>query len=231
MNIFQRVIIEPFERFFDKVIQFLPNLFVSMLILIVGIVLGWVLRKIFLRIFKAIGLDNISTRSGLFELLKKGGIEEPLSVLLSRVIGWITIVIFVVISARELRIPAVERLFESFLIYLPSVFVAALILLLGYILGNFLGRAALIASVNAGIKISGLIGKSVKYTVFILSATMALEQLGIGRGTIIIAFAIVFGGVVLALALAFGLGGRYIAKEYLEKKLLKEEEKDDIEHL
>jgi hypothetical protein len=231
MNILQRVIIEPFERFLDKVVQFLPHLFVSILILIVGIVLGWVLRKIFLRIFKAIGLDNISTRSGLLELLKKGGIEEPLSVLLSRVIGWITIVIFVVISARELRIPAVERLFESFLIYLPSVFVAALILLLGYILGNFLGRAALIASVNAGIKISGLIGKSVKYTVFILSATMALEQLGIGRGTIIIAFAIVFGGVVLALALAFGLGGRYIAKEYLEKKLLKEEEKDDIEHL
>jgi len=231
MNIFQRVITEPFERFFDKVVQFLPHLFVSILILIVGIVLGWFLRKIFLRIFKAIGLDNISTRSGLLELLKKGGVEEPLSVLLSRVIGWITIVIFVVISARELRIPAVERLFESFLIYLPSVFVAALILLLGYILGNFLGRAALIASVNAGIKISGLISKSVKYTVFILSATMALEQLGIGRGTIIIAFAIVFGGVVLALALAFGLGGRYIAKEYLEKKLLKEEEKDDIEHL
>ena len=59
---------------------------------------------------------------------------------------------------------------------------------------------------------------------------MALEQLGIGRETIIIAFAIVFGGIVLALSIAFGLGGRDIAKEYLEKKL-KGEEKDEIEHL
>lgn len=231
MNIFQKVIIEPFNRFLDKVVQFLPNLLISILILIVGVVLGMVLKRIFLRVFKTIGLDNISTRSGLLELLRKGGIEEPVSVLLSRLVGWITIVIFVVISARQLHIPAVERLFESLLIYLPSVFIAALILLLGYMLGNFLGRAALIASVNAGIKISGLIGKFVKFTVFILSGTMALEQLGIGRGTIIIAFAIIFGGVVLALALAFGLGGRDIAKEYLEKKLLKEEEKDDIEHL
>lgn len=231
MNILQRVIIEPFSRFLDKIVQFLPNLLVSILILILGFILGMVLKRIFLRVFKAIGLDNISTRSGLLELLRKGGIEDPVSVLLSRVVGWITIVIFVVISARELHIPAVERLFESFLIYLPSVFVAALILLIGYMLGNFLGRAALIASVNAGIKISGLIGKFVKYTVFILSGTMALEQLGIGRGTIIIAFAIIFGGVVLAFALAFGLGGRDIAKEYLEGKLLKEEEKDDIEHL
>ena len=77
---------------------------------------------------------------------------------------------------------------------------------------------------NAGFKASGLIGKFVKLTVFLLLAvTMALEQLGIGRGTIIIAFAIIFGGIVLALAIAFGLGGRNIAKDYLEKKLLKGE--------
>ncbi len=114
---------------------------------------------------------------------------------------------------------------------LPNVFVAALILLFGYLLGNFFGRAALIASVNAGIRFSGLIGKFVKFTVFILSATMALEQLGIGRETVIIAFAIIFGGIVLALAIAFGLGGRDIAKAYLEKKMKGEEKKDEISHL
>ncbi|PIX89781.1 MAG: hypothetical protein COZ31_00170, partial [Nitrospirae bacterium CG_4_10_14_3_um_filter_44_29] len=168
---------------------------------------------------------------GVIELLRKGGIKDSVSVLLAKVIGWITIVIFAVISMRELEIPTVERLFESFLLYLPNVFVAALILLFGYLLGNFFGRAALIASVNAGIKISGLIGRFVKFTVFILSGTMALEQLGIARGTIIISFAIIFGGIVLALAIAFGLGGRDIAKEYLEKKVKGEEKKDEINHL
>lgn len=230
MNILQKVIIEPFERFWDKVLQFLPNFLASILILIVGIIFGIILKGLFLRLFKAISLDKFSEKSGVVELLRKSGIKDSVSVLISKIIGWITIIIFAIISMRALDLPVVERLFERFLLYLPNVFVAALILLFGYLLGNFFGRAVLIASVNAGIKFSGLIGKFVKFTVFILSATMALEQLGIGRGTIIIAFAIIFGGVVLAFAIAFGLGGRDIAKEYLEKKL-KGEERDDIEHL
>ena len=230
-NFLQRVIIEPFERFFEKVLQFLPDFLSAILIFTLGIVLGFILRAVSLRLFRTIKLDKFSERSGVIELLRKGGIKDSVSVLLAKVIGWITIVIFAVISMRELEIPTVERLFESFLLYLPNVFVAALILLFGYLLGNFFGRAALIASVNAGIKISGLIGRFVKFTVFILSGTMALEQLGIARGTIIISFAIIFGGIVLALAIAFGLGGRDIAKEYLEKKVKGEEKKDEINHL
>jgi uncharacterized membrane protein len=118
--------------------------------------------------------------------------------------------------------------------YLPNVFTALLVLLVGYVLSNFLGRAALIASVNAGIRVSGVIGKFVKLLVLTLSATMALEQLGIGRETVILTFAIVLAGVMLALALAFGLGGRDLAREYLEKKMRGKdegEERDEISHL
>ena len=128
--------------------------------------------------------------------------------------------------------PAIEQILERFFLYLPNIFVAVIILFFGYLLSNFLGRAALIAAVNAGWKVSGLVGRLVKLTVFLLAVTMALEQLDIGRGTIVIAFAIIFGGIVLALAIAFGLGGRDIAKEYLEKKIKGEEEKkDEISHL
>ncbi|HAK88576.1 MAG TPA: hypothetical protein DHV16_05070 [Nitrospiraceae bacterium] len=230
-NLLQRLTIEPFERFFDKVIQFLPTLITSGFILIAGIVIGVFLKAVFLKLARAVKLDAVSERSGIIDLMRKGGIKDSVSVFLSKVIAWITIAVFAVISMRELQIPAVERLFENLLLYLPNVFAAALILLFGYLLGNFFGRTALIASVNAGIKLSGLISRFVKFTVFILAGTMALEQLGIGRGTIIIAFAIVFGGIVLALAIAFGLGGRDIAKAYLEKKLTEKEEKDEIEHL
>jgi hypothetical protein len=230
-NFLHKVTIEPFERFLEKVVQFLPNFLTSVLILVVGIISGIVLKSLCLRLFRAANIDGLSEISGVVGLVKKSGIKEPLSVLLSRAVGGITVIVFAIISMRTLEIPAVERLFESLLLYLPNVFVAALILLVGYLIGNFLGRAALIAAVNAGIKVSGLIGKFVKLTVFLLAVTMALEQLGIGRGTIIIAFAIVFGGIVLALAIAFGLGGRNLAKAYLEKKLLKEDEKDEIEHL
>jgi hypothetical protein len=233
MNDFlRRLIIEPFDKFFEKVQHFLPMLLSSILIFITGLILGLILKTIFLRVFRAIKLDKFSERSGLVELFKKGGIREPLSHILSRFIGWMTIISFLIISLNSLDIPAIEQILERFILYLPNIFVGAVILLLGYLLSNFFGRAALVAAVNAGIKLSGLIGKLVKLTVFLLASTMALEQLGIGSGTIVIAFSIILGGVVLTLAIAFGLGGRDIAKEYLEKKIKGEEEKkDEISHL
>ena len=226
-----RIIIEPLDRSLERVIQFLPSLLTSILILVIGIVIGVLLRVVFLRLFKAINLDGLSEKLGMAEMLHKGGISDTLSTLLSKIIGWLTILVFIIISLSSLDVPAVKRLLEGLFLYLPNVFVAVLILFLGYLLSNFLGRAALIASVNAGIRVSGLIGRVVKFTVFVLSGTMALEQLGIGKETVIIAFAIIFGGIVLAFAISFGLGGRDIAKDYLEKKLLKGEERDDIEHL
>ena len=140
--------------------------------------------------------------------------------------------VFTVLSLKALEISTLEQLFEELFLYLPNIVAAIMILLAGYVLGNFSGRAALIASVNSGLRLSGLVGGVVKGAIFILSATMALEQLGIGSDTVIVAFAILFGGIVLALAVAFGLGGKDIAKEYLETKLRGEETKDDgIGHL
>lgn len=231
MNIFEKVIIGPLESFFDKILLFLPNFLISILILLAGIILAVVIRVIFSRLFKALSIEKFLERTGLAELLRKGGIKETALDLLSKLIGWTIIIIFAIISLQALHAPAVERLLEQFLLYLPNIFIAIMILFFGYLLGNFFGRAALIASVNAGLRISGMIGKFVKLTVFLLCATMALEQMGIGRDTVVIAFAIIFGGIVLSLAIAFGLGGRDIAKEYLEKHLKGENQKDDISHL
>ena len=83
MNIFQRVIIEPFEQFYEKVIQFLPNFLTSLLILIIGIILGRILNTIFLKIFRTIGLDKFSEKSGVIDLIRKGGIKDSVSVLFS----------------------------------------------------------------------------------------------------------------------------------------------------
>ena len=125
MNTLERVFIEPFESFYEKVLQFLPSLLTSLLLLAVGIVLGRLLKVIFGKVLKTIKLDKFADKLGMMEVLRKGGIKEPLSVLLSRIVGWITVVIFVVISLRALEVPIVERLLERFLLYVPNVFVAA----------------------------------------------------------------------------------------------------------
>lgn len=230
-NFLDRIIIEPFDRLLERLLQFLPDIFIAILIFVTGIALGILLKALSLKVFHAVKLDTIAERAGAVEAMRKGGITEPVSQILARAVAWVTVISFSIISLRTLSVPAIEGILERFILYLPNIFVAAVILFLGYFLANFFGRAALIASVNAGFKLSGLVGRLVKLSIFSLAITMALEQLGIGRETIIIAFAIMFGGVVFALSLAFGLGARDIAKEYLERKMKGEETKDDISHL
>ncbi len=228
---FRRVVVEPLKSLLDKLLDFLPNFFSFILIFVSGVIVGLILRSVLLRFFRIIGLDAFAERSGLVAALQKGGIREPLSLVLAKLISWIVIAGFTIFALNALKLPAVEQVLESFILYLPNIFVGTIIFLFGYLLSNFLSRAVLIAGVNAGIRIAGVIAKLVRLTVFVLAVTMALEQLGIGRGTIVIAFAIILGGVVLALAIAFGLGGRDIAQEYLERKLKGEEDKDEISHL
>lgn len=224
--------VEPFERFCEKLLVFLPNLITSLILLIIGVLLGIFVKWAFNRAFKAMNLDGLSNKLGMTDALSRSGIKDPLSAMVSRVLKWLTIVTFIIVAMQNLSIPTVEHLIDRIFLYLPNIFIAALILILGYILSNFFGRAALIASVNAGMASAGLVGKAVKLTVFVLASTMALEQLGIGKDTIIIAFAIVFGGIVFALSIAFGLGGRDIAGDLLRKKMKEPKSQDDeIEHL
>lgn len=231
MSSIQNMIAEQLRMLSERIVQFLPHLLTAIVILIVGIIAGMVLKWLVSRILKGIGVDRFCARTGLPEMLKRGGVRDEVSALLGKMAGAIVIVVFMIISMRALDLPAIDRVLERFLFYLPNVFAALLIILLGYLISNIAGRAALIASVNAGMKISGIVGKLVKYSIVLLALSMALEHLGLGKETIIVAFAILFGGVILALALAFGLGGRDTAKEYLERKIKGEEKKDELDHL
>ncbi len=231
MDILHRLIIEPLSRSYESFLTLLPGLFTSIVLIILGVAMGLIGRSIFLRIFHAVRFDSLAQRLGATPFLAKAGIKNPPSHLVSKLVQWIIIVTFFIVAMQNLKIPTVEHLVERLFLYLPNVFVAAFILIVGYILSNFLGRTALIALVNAGIKNSGLAAKFVRFIVFLLTATMALEQLGIGKDTIIVAFAITFGGVVLAFSIAFGFAGQEMARRYLEKKKEDRQDDDDLTHL
>jgi hypothetical protein len=226
-----KVFIEPFNGLLEKISVFLPNLLASLVLIIIGLVIAWILKGIIVRATQFLKLDIISERLGVTQVLQKGGIKEPISRLTGRLVYWVVLISFIIMGLNALKVHAVENLLNRFLLYLPNVIAAVIVVVFGYILGNFLGRATLIASVNAGLTIASLLGEFVKFTVFIIATSMALELLGIGKNTVLVAFAIVFGGVVLAISIAFGLGGKEIAKDYIEQRLKEKEEKDNIEHL
>jgi len=231
MNFYERLIDEPIKGFLDRIVDFLPNILTAILILIFGLAAGWLTKVILRKILVVLKLDRLAEKVGFRRILVKGGLHEPLSSLLAKITGGFIVLAFLVVALGTLNIEVIHRLIERLFNYLPSIFFASVIISIGYVLGNFLGRATLIAAVNAGISMARFIGNGVKYLILFISISIALEQLGIGRDTVLISYAVVLSGVVLALAIAFGLGGRDSAKDFIERKLKGEERKNNINHL
>jgi len=231
-DISEHILTEPLKDFIQRLLVFMPNLLTCLIIFVFGFIAAWIVKYVVSKIANVLRVDRFCAKVGITETFGKVGIKEPPARLLSRIFYWLVVIIFVIIALYTLRVPAIEKLLEKFFLYLPDLFVAALLIIIGYILGNFLGRATLIASVNAGVRFSRLLSKGVKTIVVLLASVMALEQLGIGRGTVIVAFTILFGGFVFALSLSFGLAGKNIARQYLEGKIKGgSEEKDDLTHI
>ena len=229
---FENVLLDPMKQFLETAAAFIPNLLTGLFLLILGLVVAWFVKLFIVRFFRVIQVDTVFEKSGAAGAFRNLGIKDSLSGLIGRLSYWTVMLIFLTMALDALKTPAVEEFLARFFLYLPNVFVAVIVIVIGYLVGNFLGRATLIASVNANLPISSFLARFVKITVYITAASMALELLGIGKDTVLVAFAIVFGGIVLAFAIAFGLGAQDAARKYLEKKLEEKDRKpDDIEHI
>jgi hypothetical protein len=228
-------ILDSLNKFLGKVITFLPNLLAMVTILIIGFLIAWAIKILLLRFLKAIKFDRVSERWGLTHMLSKGGVIYSPANLLSRFFYWVIVLITLILGINALEVAATQNFIAQFFNYLPNLFAAIIILVIGYLVAIFLGQAALIAAVNAQMESAKLLSRSVRWFIIILALTMALYQLGIAETVIIAAFSIIFGGIVLALAIAFGWGGRDLAKDFLERLYRKkgkgDEDQDHISHI
>ena len=232
-NLIDKVIVEPLREVFQKIVAFLPSLLTGILVFAAGLLLAWLVKIVVVRIARLFKLDAAVARSGVTEALQKMAVKDTPAKLVGRTFFWLVTFIFFILALKVMKVPVIDQLLEKLLLFLPNIFVAIIILTIGWLLGNFLGRATLIASVNAGVNLSSQLSKGVKGVILLFAFVMAFEQLGIGRHTMVAAFTIAFGGAVLALALAFGLGGQGLARKYLEKRFKKDEDggPDDLKHL
>ena len=234
-EIWQSAIYDSFNKFLGKVITFLPNLLAMITILIIGFLIAWAIKILLLRFLKAIKFDRVSERWGLTHMLSKGGMSYSPANLLGRFFYWVIVLITLILGINALEVAATQNFIAQFFNYLPNLFAAIIILVIGYLVAIFLGQAALIAAVNAQMESAKLLSRSVRWFIIVLSLTMSLYHLGIAEKVIVSAFSITFGGIVLALAISFGWGGRELAKDFLERlyrtKQKKGEEPDRISHI
>ncbi len=218
-----------------KIANLAPDALQLIIIIVLGFIIAWLLKLILRYLLRAVKFDVFAYRTGMTSVLNKASIDRSASEVIGIVIYWCVVFLFFVIALGMLDVYAVDNLVVSIFTYIPHFVIAVFVFLLGYFLSRFLSRAVLIGLVNAHIRSAKLISTLFQMLIIILFAAMAIEQLGIARGIVVCTFAISFGGVTLASAIAFGLGGKDMAKDILERrfKVHKEEKSkpDEFSHL
>jgi hypothetical protein len=196
----------------------LPNVLAMLTLLALGVVLGLAARAILTRLARALDLDRRSQAWGLAGALLRAGIGRTPSQVVGLVAFWAVVALFATMGIDALSLPGSPGMTATLVSLLPRVLAAALILIVGWLAANFLGQAVLIAAVNAGLPEARLLSRGVRWAVMLFTAATTLTQIGIGTQMVMVTFGVTFGGVVFALALAFGLGGRHLARGILERR-------------
>jgi hypothetical protein len=227
------VIRETLDAFGQELAAFGPRLLAMLVILLAGLLIASSLRLVLRFLLRRVGFDSLAERLGLAHGLRNLGFAGHASGALAALVASLVLALFVVLAVGSLDLQFARDLLSQAFSYLPQVLVAAALLALGAVVAGFVRRGVLIAAVNAGLPSARLLAAFAQAALLILFGAMALEHLGVGRHIILISFTILFGGVVLALALAFGLAGRDLARELLERLARKGEaaREDPLRHL
>jgi len=213
--------------------HYLPRLIVMFIIAFVGWVLASLLKVILRSILRVSRFAKLSENAGTTQWLKQAALPSSTE-LLSRFVFWVAWVGFVLLGVSVLGIGGLGEHVSRFFLFLPRLFVALIILFFGLLAASFFSRAALLAAVNANFRSPRVLSISIRFILIIFVFSMVFEELGIADQTMLVAFGITFAAVMLGLSIAFGLGGKDLAREFLEKRFVanrKEEKEDELSPL
>ena len=232
-GILETTILEPFEQLARQLAQVVPVLVTVFLILLVGAAFAYLVRRLTYGALVLLKFDRLVAGTGLSGAVERTALFRSPSEFGARVAQgtiWVFIILFALSAAGT---EVTDELVARFVNYVPDFVTAVLVLLLGSAISQFLSRSALLAAVNAQWPGARFIAGGVRVLLMSLTVVVALEQLRIGRTALLVSFAILFAGIVIAGAIAFGLGGRDLARELLESRVKAPPpaEKDPLQHL
>ncbi|HWO42989.1 MAG TPA: hypothetical protein VNO43_14410 [Candidatus Eisenbacteria bacterium] len=207
------------NAFTTKIGAFLPDLFAAVVIIVLGWVLCNVVKRIVVRLLKLCHFDVLAERAGITQMLQRGGIKQSASEIIGLLVFWFLFLIVIVATLETLNLSGATDTLNFIYLYIPKIVAALVMLILGVYFANFLETVTRTSCANAGLEQAASIGRAVYIGTVIFVVAGILEILEIASEIVIWAFILVFGAVCLALALAFGLGGRDVAARYLEKWL------------
>lgn len=213
------------DAFITRIAVFLPNLFFAIAIILLGWVICNVIKRVVARVLKLCQFDLLAERAGIKQMLDRGGIRQSASDILGLLVFWFLFLIAIVTTLETLNLSGATDTLHTIYLYIPKIVAALVTLILGLYFANFLETVTRTSCANAGLEQSVSIGRAAYIATAVFVVAGIFEILDIASEIVIWAFILVFGAVCLALALAFGLGGREVAGRFLEKWL--EQKKSD----
>lgn len=211
------LLLEPLRALLVQVGQFLPRLALAALVLIGGWLLAKVARLATAKGLRAINFHVLTERAGMDGFLRQGGVETDTSGIFAALVYWLVVLAALVIGFNSLGLTYITDLLREVVLFVPRVIVALLILAFGAYFARFVGGTLATYCRSIGIQDGELLGRLAQYAIVGFVVLIALDQVQVGGEIVRLSFLIVLAGVVLALALAFGLGGQRWAAALLER--------------
>jgi hypothetical protein len=218
LNTWGQVLNTSFQNLWSGVIMFIPNLIVALVILAIGWAIGVAIGKAIAHLMKAIKFDEALKRAGFENFVQKSGLNLNSGKFLGSIVKYFVIVVFLIASFDVLGLNQVTAFLQQVVIgYLPQLIIAVLILLVGAVVGDVLGRIVVASAKTASLTQANFLGAVSRWAVWVFAILVALSQMGIAGTFIQTLFTGFVVAISLALGLSFGLGGQEAAARTIEK--------------
>lgn len=202
------IFVASLTSFWTRLAAFIPQLLAALLLLFIGWIVAKLIRAAFNKFLSVIHFDQLAKKSGVESFLKYGELEVSLSKILAELVYWLVMLVVIILVSDSLGLSKVTELFHKVALYIPNIIIAIIVLVFGTLLARAINRVVFAYLKNIGVEGALTISTLSEYAIQIFVVFVALEQLNIGTQLLTTAFAIGFGAVCLALAIAFGLGGK-----------------------
>jgi hypothetical protein len=192
-------------------LSYIPQLIGAIIILVIGYILARFLQALVTRILQGIGFESWMERGGVKQFFDRAQTDHTPSSILGILVFWFVFIIAITMAADALGLQQISGFLNQLIAFIPSIIVAVLILFLATLLANFVSR------IVRGATGSGILATITQYVIIIYAVFAAITQLGIAVELTAPTFLILLGAVALAAAIAFGIGGREVARDIVEK--------------
>ncbi|KPW44141.1 CmpX [Pseudomonas syringae pv. broussonetiae] len=215
LNLWTQSLLAAMTALWTKVANFIPNLFGALVVVLLGFVVAKLLDALLSKLLAKLGLDRLVGGTGLTKIIGRAGVKVPISTLIGKIVYWFVLLIFLVSAAESLGLQRVSATLDMLALYLPKVFGAALVLLVGVLLAQLVNGLVRGAAEGVGIDYSAGLGRIAQGLVIIISISVAISQLEVKTDLLNHVIVIALITVGLTVALALGLGSREIAGQII----------------